>query len=205
MRDPGEGTVGGQMGRSPSGRDRHDDMRLDEASPAVPKGVDLGVSDDPVGQSQPVPTEVDPTDAPNQFKALVPIALFDVAGPLAVYYGARSAGLPTVLALVLSGVLPALRVGVTVVRHRRIDAIGVLVPSGIALGTVVSLASGSARLYLLDGIVPTVALGIVCLVSLLSEKPLMYRLALETMGEDTPRGQTFAELWRNPEFRRSSR
>ena len=112
------------------------------------------------------------------------------------------AGLSTVLALVLSGVLPFLRVGVTAVRHRRIDAIGVLVLSGIALGTVVGLASGSARLYLLDGIVPTVAIGIVCLASLLSEKPMMYRLAVETMGEDTQRGHTFAEMWSYSEFRR---
>jgi hypothetical protein len=77
-----------------------------------------------------------------------------------------------------------------------------LVLSGIALGTVVGLASGSARLYLLDGIVPTVVLGGVCLVSLLSEKPMMYRLALETMGEETQKGHAFTEMWIYPEFRR---
>jgi hypothetical protein len=159
------------------------------------------VGGEPVGLSEPLPAGLNPSDAPDRLRALAPIAIFDVAGPLAVYYGARSVGVSTVLALVLSGVLPFLRVGLTVVRHRRIDAIGVLVLSGIALGTIVGLASGSAHMYLLDGIVPTVAVGIVCLVSLLSEKPMMYRLALETMGEDTPRGHAFAEMWNYSEFR----
>ena len=146
------------------------------------------------GPSEPSPVALDQTEKPAaQFKSLALIVIFDVVGPLAVYYGARSAGLSTVRALVLSGVLPALRVGTTVVRQRHIDALGALVLSGIALGTVVGLASGSARLYLLDGIVPTVALGLVCLVSLLFEKPMMYRLAIETMGEDTQRGRAFQE------------
>ena len=108
----------------------------------------------------------------------------------------------TVPALVVSGVLPAIRVLATVVRHRRLDAIGALVLSGIALGTVMGLASGSARLYLLDGIVPTVALGFVCLLSLFSRRPVMFRIALETMGEDTDKGRAFADLWQYASFRR---
>jgi hypothetical protein len=124
---------------------------------------------------------------------------------LAVYYGARAAGLSTVLALVVSGVLPAIRVLYSVLRHRRLDAIGALVLAGIALGTITGLASGSARLYLLDGIVPTVALGVACLASLLTQRPLMFRIALETMGEDTERGHAFAKLWRFPDFQRSFR
>ncbi len=140
--------------------------------------------------------------SPDRLRALAPIAIFDVAGPLAVYYGARWAGMSTVLSLVVSGVLPAIRVLATVVTRRRLDAIGALVLSGIALGTVVGLASGSARLYLLDGLVPGVALGTVCLVSLLSQRPLMFRFALEMMGEDTPKGQAFAAMAQYREFRR---
>jgi uncharacterized membrane protein len=129
-----------------------------------------------------------------RLEALGPIIFFDVAGPLAVYYGARAAGLSTVVALVLSGVLPAIRVVATVLRHRRLDAIGALVLSGVALGTVTGLASGSARLYILDGIVPTVVVGIVCLVSLLSARPMMFRIALQTIGEDSSRDRTFADM-----------
>ena len=140
-----------------------------------------------------------------RLRALAPIFVFDVAGPLAVYYGARAAGLSTVVSLVASGALPAARVVTTVLGHRRIDAIGALVLSGIALGTVTGLASGSARLYLLDGLVPTVVLGVVCVVSLASAKPMMFRIALETMGEDSPQGQSFAGMWAHREFRRMFR
>ena len=71
------------------------------------------------------------------------------------------------------------------------------------LGTVVGLLSGSARLYLLDGLVPLVAFGAACLASLLSARPLMYRIALETMGEGTPKQKTFAAMWEHPGFRKS--
>ncbi len=138
-------------------------------------------------------------------KALAAIIFFDVAGPLAVYYGARAANLSNVAALVLSGILPAFRVAGTVLRYRRLDVIGALVLSGIALSSVAGLASGSARLYLLDGLVPGIALGTLCVISLLWERPLMFRVALETMGEDSPKGRAFAELWRYPGFRRSFR
>ena len=53
-----------------------------------------------------------------------------------------------------------------VVRHRRIDAIGALVLLGIAVGTILGLASGSAKLVLVEGSVPTGIFGLVCLGSL---------------------------------------
>ena len=120
-----------------------------------------------------------------------------------MYYGARAAGVSTIMALILSGVPPALRVVGTVSGTDRVDVIGTLILSGIALGTVIGLLSGSPRLYLIDGLVPTVALGAACLFSLLSSRPLMFRLALETMGEDTQRGHEFAETWNVADFRKS--
>jgi uncharacterized membrane protein len=134
--------------------------------------------------------------------ALAPIFVFDVAGPLAIYYAARRAGLSTVGSLVISGVLPASRVIATIVRRRRVDVIGALVLSGIVLATVAGLISDNARLYLLDGLVPTVVLGGVCVLSLLWEKPMMFRIALETMGHDSPNGRAFESMWRYPSFRR---
>jgi hypothetical protein len=161
-----------------------------------------GAQPDPVSR---VASNPHPMARRARLQALAPIIFFDVAGPLAVYYGARTAGLSTVVALVLSGVLPAIRVVATVLRHRRLDAIGALVLSGVALGIVTGLASGSARLYLLDGIVPTAVLGIVCLVSLLSARPMMFRIALETIGEDSSKGRAFADMWRFSSFRQTFR
>jgi hypothetical protein len=147
-------------------------------------------------------TPESPPAGPERLRAFAPILIFDVGGPLAIYFTARAAGASTIIALVMSGILPALRATATVVAHRRLDIIAALVLSGIALGTVMGLISGSARLYLLDGLVPTVAIGVACLASLLWERPLMFRVALETMGHDGEKGQAFQAMWVHDRFRR---
>src|SRR5712671_6240456 len=113
------------------------------------------------------------------------IAVFDIAGPLVAYSLLRSAGLSAVSALVLSGAFPALGVAAGVIRHRRVDTIGVVVLAGIAVGTVLGLLSGNARLVLVEGSVPTAVFGLLCLASLRSRRPLIFRFALEFMGPDT--------------------
>jgi hypothetical protein len=130
------------------------------------------------------------------------IAVFDIAGPLVIYQVLRSHGASEVKALVLSGIFPALGVLYTVVRHRRLDAIGALVLIGIAVGTILGLASGNARLVLIEGSVPTGIFGLVCLGSLWTRRPLIYRFALEFIGPDTPKGRDFASRWRYAGFRR---
>jgi hypothetical protein len=140
-----------------------------------------------------------------RLRSLLPIAVFDIAGPLVAYQLLRSNGASEVTALVLSGVFPAVWVAVTVVRHRRLDVIGALVLLGIAVGTVLGLASGNARLYLIEGSVPTAIFALVCLGSLWTSRPLMYRFAVEFMGQDTPRGRDFAGRWQYPGFRHAFR
>jgi len=130
------------------------------------------------------------------------IAVFDVAGPLLAYNLLRPAGFSPVSALVLSGVFPAIGVTIGIIQHRRVDALGVLVLAGIAVGAVIGLVSHNARLVLDEGSVPTAVFGIICLGSLGTAKPLMYRLAVEFIGPDTPKGQEFTGLWQYAEFRR---
>jgi hypothetical protein len=133
------------------------------------------------------------------------IAAFDIGGPLVVYQVLRAHGASEVKTLVLSGIFPALGVLLTVIRHRRIDAIGALVLLGIAVGTVLGLASGSARLVLVEGSVPTGIFGLVCLGSLRARRPLIYRFALEFIGPDTPKGRDFASRWQYEGFRHTFR
>ena len=137
--------------------------------------------------------------------SLAKIAVFDLVGPLVTYSMLRSAGMSTVGALILSGVVPALGVLLGVARHRRVDVVGVLVLVGIAVGTVLGLASGSARLVLLEGSVPTAVFGAVCIGSLWTARPLMYRFAIEFIGADTPNGRDFADKWRYIGFRHAFR
>jgi len=133
------------------------------------------------------------------------IAVFDIAGPLVAYALLRKAGQSTVSALVLSGILPAFGVAIGLIRDRRIDAVGVLVLIGIAVGTLLGLLSGNARLVLLEGSVPTAVFGAVCLGSLWSSRPLIYRFAHEFMGPDTPKGREFTMYWQHAGFRHTFR
>jgi uncharacterized membrane protein len=150
-------------------------------------------------------------DAPNppgnrsRLASLAPIVVFDIAGPLVAYSLLRSHGASTVLALVLSGVLPAFGVALGFLRNRRLDAVGALVLAGIAVGTVLGLATHNARLILVEGSIPTALFGLVCLGSLWSSRPLMFRFALEFNGPQTPRGRDFSDRWRYAGFRHAFR
>jgi len=141
----------------------------------------------------------------NRFQALAMMAVFDIAGPLVAYSMLRSAGQSEVSALILSGAFPAVGVAVRLARHRRVDTVGVLVLAGIAVGAILGLLSGSPRMVLVEGSVPTAVFGLLCLGSLWSHRPLIYRFALEFMGADTPKGRDFAALWRYPGFRHAFR
>lgn len=138
-----------------------------------------------------------------RLRSLSVIVIFDVAAPLATYYLLRSAGLSAVPALLISGVFPALGVTIGAASNRRLDAVGVLVLVGIAVGTVLGLVSHSARLILVEGSVPTAIFGVACLGSLLwAQRPLMFTLAREFTGPDTAQGREMIQLWEYEGFRR---
>jgi intracellular septation protein A len=136
-----------------------------------------------------------------RLRTVLMIAVFDIAGPLVAYNLLRSAGLSTVTALVLSGVFPAAGVIIGIIQHRRVDAVGVLVLAGIAVGAILGLVSHNAKLVLDEGSVPTAVFGLICLGSLATPKPLIYRLALEFIGSDSRQGREFTDLWQYKEFR----
>jgi hypothetical protein len=130
---------------------------------------------------------------------------FDLAGPLAVYSVLRSAGMSAVLALVISGVPPAVGIAIGALVDRRLDVIGVVVLAGIAVGTVLGLTSRDARLFLIEGSVPTTVFALACLLSVRTTRPLIFRLALDLIGPDTPKGREVTGAWRYPGFRRAFR
>ncbi len=140
-----------------------------------------------------------------RWQSLAPIVVFDLAGPLVVYSLLRSGGVSLVAALVLSGIPPAFGVALNFRRNRRLDAIGALVLIGIVVGAVLGLISSSPKWVLVEGSVPTGVFGLVCLGSLWSSRPLMFRFALEFMGADTPKGRDFADKWRYAGFRHTFR
>ena len=137
-----------------------------------------------------------------QLRSITMIVIFDVAAPLVAYKVLRSAGMTAVAALLLSGVFPALGVTIGAIRHRRVDAVGVLVLAGIAVGTILGLISHSARLLLVEGSVPTAIFGVACLGSMWARHPLMFSFAREFTGPDTAKGQEMTRLWQYAGYRR---
>ena len=67
-------------------------------------------------------------------RSITTIVIVDIALPLATYSALRSVGLTVVMALVLSGVFPALSVTFAAIRHRRLEVVGALVLAGIVVG-----------------------------------------------------------------------
>ena len=133
------------------------------------------------------------------------ILVFDLGGPLLAYSLLRSAGISAVAALVLSGVLPALGIVIGALADRRLDVIGVVVLAGLLVGTLLGLTSHNARLYLLEGSVPSAVFALGCLFSLRLRRPLIFRLAVEILGPDTRKGRDVTAAWRHPGFRRAFR
>lgn len=133
-----------------------------------------------------------------RLRALAPTAVFDIAGPLALYWLLRAAGTAEVTALIVSGILPAVGVAIGIIRHRRVDAIGSLVLAGIIAGTVAGLLTHSARLVLMEGSLPTAVIALACLGSLLTARPLMYRIALQARGASTADGRDLQARWAQP-------
>lgn len=133
------------------------------------------------------------------------ILVFDLGGPLLAYSLLRSAGMSAVAALVISGVLPALGIGIGALADRRLDVIGVVVLAGLLVGSLLGLTSHNARLYLLEGSVPSAVFALGCLFSLRLRRPLIFRLAVELLGPDTRKGRDVTAAWRYPGFRRAFR
>jgi len=133
------------------------------------------------------------------------ILVFDLGGPLLAYSLLRSSGMSAVTALVISGVLPALGIVIGALADRRLDVIGVVVLAGLLVGTLLGLTSHNARLYLLEGSVPSAVFALGCLFSLRLRQPLIFRLAVELLGPGTRKGRDVAAAWRYPGFRRAFR
>ena len=98
----------------------------------------------------------------------------DIVGPLLLYRVCRSAGLPAVWSLVISGCSPGLGVVIDYVRWRTLEVVGAIVLSGIAFSVILALVSGSAKAVLLESAATTAGFGLLCFLSLMSRRPLMF-------------------------------
>jgi hypothetical protein len=102
----------------------------------------------------------------------------------------------TVTALAVGAIFPALNGLVGILRRRHVDIIGAVVLVGIAVSIIATMIGGDPKLMLIRESFVTGALGFVCLLSLLSTRPLMTYIARQfSTGDDPAKVQAFNELW----------
>jgi intracellular septation protein A len=130
-------------------------------------------------------------------------ALVNFILPFVIYNYAQPS-LGDVRALLASSAPPILWSLVEFARHRRLDAVSVLVVSGIALSLLAMLGGGGARFLQLREKLVTGVIGLVFLGSALIGKPLIYELARASMRrKSTAEAEQFEALQVHAGFRRT--
>jgi hypothetical protein len=129
--------------------------------------------------------------------------IVNIALPFVVF-SAFEDRLGDVGALLASSVPPILWSIVQLIRHRRIDALSLLVVGGILLSILAAFGTGSARMLQLREKLVTGVIGLVFLGSVMIGRPLIYELAVAGMRRSgsSELGE-FERLKSNPGFRRS--
>ena len=130
-------------------------------------------------------------------------ALVNFIMPFAIYNYAEG-HLGDVRALLLSSVPPILWSLVEFARHRRLDALSLLVVSGIALSLLAMAGGGGVRFLQLREKLVTGIIGLAFLGSAIIGKPLIYGLARATRARKSEQeAQQFAALQVHAAFRRT--
>ena len=128
--------------------------------------------------------------------------LVNIAFPFLIYRLVQPR-LGDVNALLASSAPPFLWSVAEFVRHRRVDALSLLVLAGIGLSLLAFLGGGSVKFLQLREKLVTIVIGVVFLASAVIGKPLMYELirAFLARGKD-PKLQLVESLRDNAGFRR---
>ena len=140
------------------------------------------------------------------FTQMIPTLLFDVAMPIIAFNVLVHYGVSTLLALVAGGLFPALNNLRVWVKTRKLEPLGIIVMTFLAVGTAASLISGSVFFALIKESFLTATFGFICLGSLMAERPLMFYINRQFVaGDDPVKLEWWNGLWEFPHFRASQR
>jgi hypothetical protein len=132
--------------------------------------------------------------------------VFDVAMPIIAFNVLVHYGVSTLLALVAGGVFPAINNIRVWIKSRRLEPLGIIVMTFLAIGTAASLISGSVFFTLIKESFLTATFGFICLGSLLAERPLMFYINRQFVaGDDPAKLAWWNGLWEFPRFRAAQR
>jgi hypothetical protein len=155
----------------------------------------------------PGPRDLSSVDSPS-IRGVLPSLVIDGLLPYVTYVMLTSylPRLSQVVVLSLSAAFPTFNGLVTIVRRRHLDIIGVIVLIGIAVSILATIVGGDPRLLLVRESFVTGALGMVCLMSLVWPRPLMFYIGRQfSVGEDPVKTAEFNALWEYPRARRTFR
>ena len=141
-----------------------------------------------------------------RFAQMLPTLVFDVALPIAAYALLTGIGVPTLWAVVAGGIFPAANIARVWIRSRRLEPLALIVLTFLAVGTAISLISGSVFVALVKESFLTATFGLICLGSLLAEQPLLFYIVRQFVaGDDPARLAWWNGLWQYPDFRAAQR
>jgi hypothetical protein len=153
------------------------------------------------------PSAARPTPARRfSFRQMLPTLVFDVVLPIVIFNVLTRHGVSTLLALVAGGLSPVINNLRMWIRSRRLEPLGVIVIGFLAIGTAISLITGSVFVVLVKESVFTATFGLICLFSLLAERPLLFYIVRQFVaGDDQERLDWWNGFWQYPSFRTSQR
>jgi len=145
---------------------------------------------------------ISPPASSFSFRMVLPTLFFDVAMPVLLFDALSARGVPVVWALAAGGLSPALNNLRIWIKTRRLEPLGIIVMTLLAIGTLTSLISGNVFFALIKDSFLTGAFGLICLASLLAARPLMFSVLRQfAAGDDPARIAAWNGRWAHPEFR----
>lgn len=133
---------------------------------------------------------------------IVPVLLFNIAGTILVYnlllprFPASS-----IIPLLVASLIPILSNLISVVYHRRLDVIGMMVLIGFAISGVAALLGGDPQVLLIRESFSSGATGLVLLASVVLSRPLGYYFARQLLTANaSERMAGFLALCKLPVF-----
>jgi len=138
--------------------------------------------------------------------AVLPSLLLDMILPVVSFGLLTSAGVTTVHALVASGIPPAIHALYDWFRSGRVEPLGIVVLLFLAVGAATSLLTGSVFIALIKDSFLTATFGLICLGSLLAERPLLFTITRQfAAGNDPVRRRIWEARWSIAGFRHAQR
>jgi intracellular septation protein A len=138
---------------------------------------------------------------------MLPTLVFDVALPILAFSLLTRYGVSTLWALIAGGLSPVLNNMRIWAKSRRLEPLGLIVLTFLAIGTALSLISGDVFFVLIKESFLTATFGLICLASLLAERPLMFYIIRQFVaGDDPVRLEWWNGLWQQyQQFRDAQR